>query len=101
MPQRVATWCVVAVSLALAACDSGSDEVTKSEVEGWLRVSGGGDDPEEVIDCLSTYMYDELTQEELRQWLSVDPAKATAEEVQLLPRAIEVADHCRGVAGYG
>ncbi len=52
---------LVAAVVALGAC-GGSDTVGKADVVRWLRASGGGDDPEQVI---------------------------------------EVADHCRGVAGYG
>ena len=94
--------CVAVAALALGACgSSGSKEVSKSEIARWLRVSGGGDDPPEVIECLSDYMHRELTQEELRTWLAADPDEVTVEELQRLPRAIEIADQCRGVAGYG
>ncbi len=99
--RRAASAALIAVAvLAPAGCRT-SDDISKADVARWLRVSGGGDDPEPVIECLSTYMYDEFTQDELRAWLSLDPSGATVEEVQRLPRAIEVADHCRGVAGYG
>ena len=54
-----------------------------------------------MIDCLSTFVHDEYTQAELREWLSHDPATMTVEEIQRLPRSIEVADHCRGTSGYG
>jgi len=95
--------CVLTAALALlTACGgaSGDGHVSRSEITRWLRIAGHGDDPKEVMDCLSTYMADELTQEELRVWLALDPRTATAERVQNLPRAIEIADRCRGIAGY-
>lgn len=91
----------IAVALLLFAACGGTDEITEAEIARWLRVAGNGDDPAEVIDCLSTFMHDEFTQAELREWLSHDPATMTVEEIQRLPRSIEVADHCRGTSGYG
>lgn len=45
--------------LVVVSC-AGSDEITKSITQ-WLRVSGGGDDPAEVVECLSDFMHEELT----------------------------------------
>lgn len=50
---------------------------------------------------MSSFMSDQLTQDELRAWLSRDPDTMTVEDFQRLPRSVEVADRCRGTSGYG
>lgn len=45
--------------------------------------------------ALSRWHGNLLLEEELQQWLSQDPETITVEEIQSLPHAIEVADHCR------
>ncbi len=89
-----------AVALLLLVSCGGTEEITQPEVAQWLRASGGGDDPAEVIECMSSFMSDQLTQDELRAWLSRDPDTMTVEDFQRLPRSVEVADRCRGTSGY-
>lgn len=78
------------------ACACGqSNEPAESETARWLRAAAGFNETPELIDCMETAMDEELSREELREWLSHKPETITVEQIQVLPRAIDVADRCR------
>ncbi len=76
----------------LTACAS---DYPDSETAQWLRIAGNFDETPEQVACVEQAMHDLLTDEELDVWLAQDPETVTVEQVQALPRAIEVADRCR------
>jgi len=78
----------------LASCGQ-SDDSTQSETARWLRAAAGFNETPELIDCMETAMDEELTHEQLREWLSYEPETITVQEIQALPQAIDVADRCR------
>jgi hypothetical protein len=87
-------------SMLLASC-GGSDEYPESEAAGWLRTAGHFDETPEEIECIEAAMYEALSRDELREWLSHDPERLTVEELQALPHAIDVADRCRHLMPLG
>jgi hypothetical protein len=86
---------VVVVLLALPVAVACADDYPDSETARWLRIAGNFDESPEQVACVEQAMHDLLTEEELDLWLSQDPETVTVEQVQALPRAIEVADRCR------
>ncbi len=87
----------MALAPALGSCSSGGS--LASETARWLRTAGRFDDSPEHIACLEDAMHEELSPDELGQWLAEDPEGITVEEVQALPHAIDVADRCRHLTG--
>ena len=89
-------WLVaVAVAVMLLASCGQSSESSQSETAQWLRAAAGFNETPELIDCMETAMHEELSPEQLREWLSYDPETITVEQIQALPHAIDVADRCR------
>lgn len=86
---------VAVVLLALPFTAACADDYPDSETAQWLRVAGHFDETPEEIACVEQAMLDLLTEDELDLWLSQDPETVTVEQVQALPRAIDVADRCR------
>ena len=80
--------------LVLVSCGQ-SNGSAGSETARWLRASAGFNETPELIDCMETAMQEELSPEELREWLSRNPETITVEQIQRLPHAIDVADRCR------
>ena len=86
---------VAAVLLALPVLTACADDQPDSGTAQWLRIAGHFDETPEEIACVEQAMHDLLTEDELDLWLSQDPETVTVEQVQALPRAIDVADRCR------
>lgn len=86
---------VAAVLLALSVLTACADDYPDSETAHWLRIAGHFDETPAEIACVEQAMHDLLTEDELDLWLSQDPETVTVEQVQALPRAIDVADRCR------
>lgn len=83
--------CIVG-AVIFAGC---SDPNDSSDIGAWLRASAGPDVSREVLVCTESAADALLSEDDRRIWLSHDPETITVEEMQQLPRAIEVADRCR------
>jgi hypothetical protein len=85
---------------AVSACAS-STSTTDTEVADWLRAAAGVNETPELIECTEAAMRSELSDAEIREWLSHDPDEISVEEIQALPHAIDVADRCRHLVPPG
>lgn len=85
--------------LGVAACaEDRPEHLTQQErMHRWLLVSGGVDHPPALLHCLEDASDDLLSPAERDEWLAHEPTTMTAEKVQRLPGARELADRCRSL----
>lgn len=60
-----------------------------------MRASAGFNVTPEALACTQSAVDDLLSEDDRRAWLSHDPETISVEQMQTLPRAMDVADRCR------
>jgi hypothetical protein len=98
--QRVTRWLAICILFAASGCGDSADNAD-TDITRWLEAAARVNETPALIACTETAMRAELSEAEIREWLSHDPARITVEEIQALPQATVIADQCRHLMPSG